>query len=308
MNLLGYSLVVGIIVVFFGLLFLWLVAENCWTKRSRITLGLLTLIISILITLVVTVTVTRLDDQSYYAAAVQTLLDETIVAIESGDSDYLQRLNTFRDVQDLTYESRSDLLENIRAFRDEGKILRSKLGTKQNASTHNKNAFANIHAIIESGIHTQSMPAGMVVRLYTDATVTNGHENAKERWEFSPGKVHRLAINESKESALYRREETLAFDTDDICRQLIESKLFSIAAGEGTGKPARMFSGTSLEGSLGERGIEILMNGESALEVGESCLFSGLSEIDAHAFNFLYEQLANQARNAFETSQSRHKR
>ena len=45
MNALGYALVFGTLVGFIALLVLWLVAENRWSKRSRITLGLLTILI-----------------------------------------------------------------------------------------------------------------------------------------------------------------------------------------------------------------------------------------------------------------------
>ena len=159
-------------------------------------------------------------------------------------------------------------------------------------------ALPDIRAIIEAGRDAKSMPADMVVRLYTEASGADEHENTKERWEFSPGKVHRLVINDSRGSAPYRREKTLAFDTTNICRQLLDGKLFVIAAREGTGK-ARMFAGTAFEGAVGERAIEILIDGEPAVEVGECCLFAGLPKTDAVAFHALYEQLAEQARNAF---------
>ena len=65
------------------------------------------------------------------------------------------------------------------------------------------------------------------------------------------------------------------------------------------GKVQGRFAGTAFEGAVGERAIEILIDGESAIEVGECCLFAGLPKTDAIAFNTLYEQLASQARNAF---------
>ena len=81
MNALGYSLVFGTLAGFTALLALWLVAENRWSKRSRITLGLLAILTAIPVTALVAVAVTQLDDQSYYAASVRTLLDETVVAL-----------------------------------------------------------------------------------------------------------------------------------------------------------------------------------------------------------------------------------
>ena len=255
------------------------------------------------VTALVAVTGTQLDDQSYYAASVQTLLDETIVALEAGEPGFLHRLKTFREKQVLTYESRCDLLENARAFRDDGQAMRNKMettGKRSNVSfsSDHASAFPDIRAIIETGRDAKSMPAGMVVRLYTEASGADEHKNTKERWEFSPGKVHRLVINDSNGSVLYRREKSLAFDTANICRQLLDGKLFVIEAQKGTGT-ARMFAGTGCEGAVGERTIEILIDGKPAVDVGECCLFAGLPKTDALAFHALYEQPASQARHAF---------
>lgn len=46
-------------------------------------------------------------------------------------------------------------------------------------------------------------------------------------------------------------------------------------------------------------GIEVLVDGETVLWVGENCLFAGYSETDARAFAKLCERLAKQARAAF---------
>ena len=70
---------------------------------------------------ILSVAITQLDDQSYYSASVQTLLDETIESLESGDPTLLPRLKEFSDSQSLTYESRADLLENLRQLREVGK-------------------------------------------------------------------------------------------------------------------------------------------------------------------------------------------
>ena len=301
MNALGYALVFGTLAGFIALLALWLVAENRWSKRLRITLGLLAILTAIPVTALVAVAVSQLDDQSYYAASVQTLLDETVVALESGEPGFLHRLKTFQEKQMLTYESRSNLLENARAFRDDGQALRStteKTLKEPNASSSSDHAIAlsDIRALLEAGRDAKSLPARIVVRL--DANAGDSDSRLKETWEFSSGQVHRVVIDESKGPARYRRERTLAFDTRNICRQLLDGKLFRIEAAEGTGK-TRMFAGTAFEGGVGDRAIEILIDGESAVWVGESCVFAGLPETDALAFNALYEQLASQARAAF---------
>ena len=127
MNALAYGLLFGTLGGFIAILSLWLVAENRWSKRLRIALGLSAILTAIPVTAMAAVAVTQLDDQSYYAASVQTLLDETVVALESGEPGFLNRIKTFRERQMLTYESRANLLENTRAFRDDGEALRKRM-------------------------------------------------------------------------------------------------------------------------------------------------------------------------------------
>jgi hypothetical protein len=137
MSALGYSLACGTLVGFIAILALWLVAENRWSKRWRITLGILAILTAIPTTALVAVAVAQLDDQSYYAASVRTLLDETVIALESGEPGFLHRLKTFREEQVLTYESRHNLLENARAFRDDGQVLRNKMEKTEPVTTEN---------------------------------------------------------------------------------------------------------------------------------------------------------------------------
>lgn len=113
------------IVVFIGVIVLWLVAELKWAKRTRITLGLVLLTFSLTLAILITTAVTQLDTNSYYAASVRTLLDETIEALEAEEDGFSERLKAFRQSQKLTYESRSNLLESARAFREEGKRIRT---------------------------------------------------------------------------------------------------------------------------------------------------------------------------------------
>ena len=109
---------------FGGLVAFWIAAENRGSKRKRIALGLLAIFLSLPVTIVVSVALTQLDDQSYYAAAVRILLDESLAALEAEEPGFAARLRDFRTSQRLTYETRGDLLENARRFRDEGVRLR----------------------------------------------------------------------------------------------------------------------------------------------------------------------------------------
>ena len=111
-------------VSFGGLVAFWIAVENRGSKRKRIALGLLTIFISLPVGVVISVALTQLDDQSYYAAAVRILLDESLAALEAQEPGFAARLRDFRTSQRLSYETRGDLLENARRFHDEGVRLR----------------------------------------------------------------------------------------------------------------------------------------------------------------------------------------
>ena len=119
----GMIILVVIFTLVFGTLFI-VHATREWSKVYQGLCVIITLVLVMVITSFVTVVFTKLDDQSYYAAAVQILIDESIDSLEKGDSTLLSRLQQFREVQHLTYESRSDLLENLRQFRAQGEAAR----------------------------------------------------------------------------------------------------------------------------------------------------------------------------------------
>jgi len=130
------TIIVPALALYIGLIALWLVAETKWSKRVRITCGIAVLVMSLPLPLLVTFAITQLDDNSYYASSVAKFLDETIEALESGEAHFLTRLKRFREAQSLSYENRGDLLDNVRAFRDEGKILRQGGQTESTGAAH----------------------------------------------------------------------------------------------------------------------------------------------------------------------------
>ena len=100
MNAVGYTLVFGTVGAYISLLTLWLFAENCWSKRVRITLGLLAILTAVPVTALIAAGVTQ------------------------------------RGHQILTYETRGNLLENARAFREEGEALKTKTEKTEPATGH----------------------------------------------------------------------------------------------------------------------------------------------------------------------------
>ena len=111
--------------VYIGLVVLWLVAEQRWSRRIRITLGIVVLVFSLPLPVALTWITTQIDDNVYYGSSIGIVLDETIEALESGEKGFPDRLKDFRRSLHITYESPGNLLEKARVFRDEGKRIRS---------------------------------------------------------------------------------------------------------------------------------------------------------------------------------------
>ena len=107
------------------LLVAWVVAERRNAPlRRRIGLGVAMLVTAIPLAAAFAVAITQLDDNSYYAASIRTILDETTSALEAGEPGFLDRLKEFRSKQRLCYEMRDDLLEKSRAFKADGEMKR----------------------------------------------------------------------------------------------------------------------------------------------------------------------------------------
>ena len=156
----------------------------------------------------------------------------------------------------------------------------------------------DIRTLLRQGRDAGSLPPGMVVRV--DAHVWKADRkdrNLKETWEFTANQLHRVVLEKDGAETVYRRAESIPFDSKNICKALLDGGIHAIATQEGMGE-VRQFVGTDFD--LGYRRIDILVDEKSALQVGESCAFAGYSESNARAFAKLYEQLASQARAAFE--------
>lgn len=123
----------------------------------------------------VSVGITQLYDQSYYAASMRTMLDEIADALSEGEPAFGERFETFRKSQRLTYESRDNLLENVRRFRDEGKAIRATRSATQptsqgrmtlnvSLSMHSVNHFNRLalaHPFFDRPVTAQSAGAPM---------------------------------------------------------------------------------------------------------------------------------------------------
>ena len=162
----------------------------------------------------------------------------------------------------------------------------------------------DIRTLLRKGRDDGSLPPGVVVRL--DAYLWGSKASTKdieedvdghlaETWEFTANHVH--CVERVGKTADYRRTKSLPYDSTDFCKALLDGGIYAIATQEGLGEPLQ-FVGTDFE--LGHRSIEILIDGQSALEVGESCAGAGYRESNARAFAEIYERLASQARAAFE--------
>ena len=167
--------------------------------------------------------------------------------------------------------------------------------------------YQEVETLLKTGRKTKSLPKGLVIRLEADLWKSAAKERAdvdfgkklQEIWEFSNDHVHRVVIEKPRKQAgqrVYVRVQSTPFDAKDLCADLLDGKVLNIATREGMGD-GRRFVGTELD--YGDRSIEILIDGQSALEMGECCAFAGYAETNAIAFGDLYEHLASQARAAF---------
>lgn len=119
-----YFLIPAVIVVCLAVVAIVLLAVRRSLRSARVALALLALLLSHGLVGLAVFAFKDLDDNSYYAAATRTLLDETISAMEQQEPNYLGRLKEFVATQRLSYETRGDLLENARAFAVRGETLR----------------------------------------------------------------------------------------------------------------------------------------------------------------------------------------
>lgn len=120
----GNTILLLLVVVFLASLVLWCMTAVYGATKWRLMGGVPILVVAISTSSLITAAVTQLNDQSYYAASITILIDETIESLESQDSSFLDRLRKFSEQQPITYESRADLLQNLRTFHSEGDAIR----------------------------------------------------------------------------------------------------------------------------------------------------------------------------------------
>lgn len=120
----GNTILLLLVVVFLASLVLWCMTAVYGSTKWRLMGGVPILVVAISTSSLISTAVTQLNDQSYYAASITILIDETIESLESQDSSFLDRLIKFSEQQPITYESRADLLQNLRKFRSDGDATR----------------------------------------------------------------------------------------------------------------------------------------------------------------------------------------
>ncbi len=120
-----YFLIPAVIVVCLAVVAIALLAVRRSLRSARVALALLALLLSHGLVGLAVFAFKDLDDNSYYGTAIQTLLVETVTAMEQQEPNYLGRLKGFVATQRLSYENRGDLLENARAFAVRGETLRA---------------------------------------------------------------------------------------------------------------------------------------------------------------------------------------
>ncbi len=115
---------------------LWLFAENRWSKKVRIILGLLVIVFSLPLTIIITFALTQINDNSYYTSAAKTIVSEAVIAIETNEVDFLTRLKELESSFCSTYENRQNLLNLAKNFKTQGERIRSEMNTVKTESAH----------------------------------------------------------------------------------------------------------------------------------------------------------------------------
>jgi len=129
MNTLALILLLGSPLAALTVIAVWVGAERRNASlRRRLGLGLAAMALTLPCAMAFASGLTQLDDNSYYAASVRALLDETADAVEAGEPGFADRLRDFRAHVRLSYESRDNLLQKARAFRADGERLRTRPG------------------------------------------------------------------------------------------------------------------------------------------------------------------------------------
>jgi hypothetical protein len=153
----------------------------------------------------------------------------------------------------------------------------------------------DIRTLLKKGDDSGSLPRHVTVRVVANLW-NSDDKHLKETWEITAEHVHRVVLERVGNEAVYRRAESRPYDSKHTCRLLLDGGIHAIATQEGMGEPLQ-FVGTEFE--YGHRSIEILVDGQSAMLVGESCACGGFAASNARAFANLYEKLASEARSTF---------
>ena len=169
----------------------------------------------------------------------------------------------------------------------------------------NKSEPTQARALLEKGLAANALPEGMVVRLSAclgsptaKAPGNPAPDLIRESWEFSSGQVRSVKLEESDDADEKETSETRPFNTQHICKALLEGKALEINEQKGKG-PEIAFIGT--EYKAGSRSLELVWKGKTILSLGETNgpMLMRYRESDARAFGALYEKLAGQARTLF---------
>ena len=107
-------------------LVLWVVAELRWSRGARLSLGLISIVITVPVTAFLTFVLTDMRNNRYFSHAIKIVVSESLDSLRSGDTAFFSRLETFdATIQGPMYENNQNLLEKADAFRTEGETIRT---------------------------------------------------------------------------------------------------------------------------------------------------------------------------------------
>lgn len=152
--------------------------------------------------------------------------------------------------------------------------------------------LAKLFRQLKDARKTGKLPAGF--RLHVQANLSrpadeNGPEKThQESWEFTAKKVYRLENKNRGGKRIWVRREGRDYDKKRLAEVILESNPQTIGSTDEEG-PVTLFAGTDY--LTGDRSIDLIVDEECILSLGECCAFAAYGPKDAERFAQLYENL-----------------
>lgn len=162
-----------------------------------------------------------------------------------------------------------------------GTLILSAVRCQALNETHVAKEVEDLLNQLETTSNTGKLPNGLRIRIQADLIRTAGQNGPRkthhEYWEFTAKKLYRLEPKGKK----WISEKGKKHDQKQLTNILLKSNFQTIGHSEDVGNTT-LFVGT--EFNLGDRSIDLIVDNDSILDIGESCVGGTLSPKDSKRF------------------------